>query len=121
MRRLLAELAAASMHPVDGVWAANGSNEVLTQLLEAYGGPGRRAAVLEPTYLLHARLCHLTNTEVEHLALGDDFVLGPPQVADVGDVGPRHRDRVLAEQPDRERTAAVLDRRDGARAAARRS
>ena len=56
MRRLLAELAAASMHPVDGVWAANGSNEVLTQLLQAYGGPGRRAAVLEPTYLLHARL-----------------------------------------------------------------
>ena len=83
MRRLLAELAAASMHPVDGVWAANGSNEVLTQLLQAYGGPGRRAAVLEPTYLLHARLCRLTNTEVEHLALGDDFVLGPEQVADV--------------------------------------
>ena len=111
MRRLLAELAAASMHPVDGVWAANGSNEVLTQLLEAYGGPGRRAAVLEPTYLLHARLCRLTHTEVEHLALGDDFVLGPPQVADVVTSAARHRVRVLAEQPDRERTAAVLDRR----------
>ena len=76
MRRLRADLAAASMHPVDGVWAANGSNEVLTELLQAYGGPGRRAAVFEPTYLLHSRLAHLTHTEVEPLALPDDFVLG---------------------------------------------
>ena len=36
---------------------ANGSNEILTQLLQAYGGPGRSAVVFEPTYLLHARLC----------------------------------------------------------------
>jgi histidinol-phosphate aminotransferase len=83
MRRLLAELAAASMHPVDGVWAANGSNEVLTELLQAYGGPGRRAAVFEPTYLLHSRLAHLTHTEVEPLALPDDFVLGDAEVASV--------------------------------------
>jgi len=83
MRRLLAELAAASMHPVDGVWAANGSNEVLTQLLQAYGGPGRRAAVFEPTYLLHSRLARLTHTEVEPLALPDDFVLGDAEVASV--------------------------------------
>ncbi len=32
-------------HPFEGVWAANGSNEVLEQLLLAYGGPGRRAAL----------------------------------------------------------------------------
>ena len=83
MRRLLAEIAAASMHPAEGVWAANGSNEVLTQLLQAYGGPGRRAAVFEPTYLLHSRLARLTHTEVEHLALPADFVLGDTQVATV--------------------------------------
>ena len=28
---------------VDMVWAANGSNEILQQLLQAFGGPGRRA------------------------------------------------------------------------------
>jgi histidinol-phosphate aminotransferase len=83
MRRLLDELAAASMHPVEGVWAANGSNEVLTQLLQAYGGPGRRAAVFEPTYLLHSRLARLTHTEVERLALPDGFVLGDAEVAAV--------------------------------------
>src|SRR3954451_23754841 len=84
MRRLLAELAAASMHPVEGVWAANGSNEVLTQLLQAYGGPGRRAAVFEPTYLVHERLARLTGAEVERLALPDGFVLGQAEVGDEG-------------------------------------
>jgi histidinol-phosphate aminotransferase len=83
MRRLLDDLAAASMHPASGVWVANGSNEVLTQLLQAYGGPGRRAAVFEPTYLVHARLARLTNTEVERLALPDGFVLGDAEVAAV--------------------------------------
>jgi histidinol-phosphate aminotransferase len=83
MRRLRAELATASMHPVEGIWAANGSNEVLTELLQAYGGPGRRAAVFEPTYLLHARLARLTHTEVERLALPGDFVLGDAEVAAV--------------------------------------
>ena len=28
-------------HAAEGIWAANGSNEILTQLLQAYGGPGR--------------------------------------------------------------------------------
>ena len=82
MRELLRELAAAAMHPVEGVWAANGSNEILTELLQAYGGPGRRAAVFEPTYLLHRRLSALTYTEVEELRLGNDFELGDAQVAD---------------------------------------
>jgi histidinol-phosphate aminotransferase len=81
MRTLLRQLAATAMHPVEGVWAANGSNEILTELLQAYGGPGRRAVVFEPTYLLHRRLAALTYTEIEELRLGDDFVLGDDQVA----------------------------------------
>lgn len=88
MRRLLADLAAATMHPVEGVWAANGSNEILTELLQAYGGPGRRAALFEPTYLLHSRLARLTHTEVERLALPSTFVLGDAEVAAVAASSP---------------------------------
>jgi histidinol-phosphate aminotransferase len=88
MRRLLADLAGTAMHPVSGVWAANGSNEILTQLLLAYGGPGRRAAVFEPTYLLHRRLCRLTFTEVSERRLDEDFVLGEAQVASAIDAAP---------------------------------
>jgi histidinol-phosphate aminotransferase len=75
-RRLREELATVAMHRVEGIWAANGSNEILTQLLQAYGGPGRRAVVFEPTYLLHGRLCWLTHTELARLSLPKDFVLG---------------------------------------------
>jgi histidinol-phosphate aminotransferase len=46
------------------VFCANGSSEVLQSLLLAYGGPGRRAAVFEPTYTLHRHIASLTGTEV---------------------------------------------------------
>ena len=33
------------------LWAANGSNEVLQQVLQAFGGPGRSLLSFTPTYL----------------------------------------------------------------------
>lgn len=81
MRRLRDALASRTGHPVDGIWPANGSNEVLTQLLQAYGGPGRRAAVFEPTYLLHRRLCWLTQTEIVERRLERPFRIGPRELA----------------------------------------
>jgi histidinol-phosphate aminotransferase len=58
--------AIAAHHRVDPdqVFAANGSNEVLQTLCLAYGGPGRRAAVFEPTYALHSHICRITGTGV---------------------------------------------------------
>lgn len=35
------------------VWAANGSNEVMLQLLQAFGGPGRVAVSFAPTYSMY--------------------------------------------------------------------
>jgi histidinol-phosphate aminotransferase len=35
------------------VWAANGSNEVMLQLLQAFGGPGRTALSFAPTYSMY--------------------------------------------------------------------
>ncbi|MBN9612253.1 MAG: histidinol-phosphate transaminase, partial [Actinobacteria bacterium] len=34
----------------DQLWAANGSNEVLQQVLQAFGGPGRSLLSFTPTY-----------------------------------------------------------------------
>jgi histidinol-phosphate aminotransferase len=58
--------AIADLHGVapDQVFAANGSNEVLQTLLLAYGGPGRTAAVFEPTYALHSHIARITGTDV---------------------------------------------------------
>ncbi len=75
MTELREAIAAHLGHPIAGTWAANGSNEILTQLLQAYGGPGRRAVVFEPTYQLHARLAWLTHTDLITLRLPDDFVM----------------------------------------------
>ncbi|HZG02998.1 MAG TPA: histidinol-phosphate transaminase [Streptomyces sp.] len=44
------------------VWAANGSNEVIQQLLQAFGGPGRTAIGFEPSYSMHALIARGTGT-----------------------------------------------------------
>ena len=75
MTRLREELAARYDHPVESTWTANGSNEVLTELLLAYGGPGQTAVVFEPTYLLHSRLSWLTHTAVTRVRLEPPFRL----------------------------------------------
>jgi histidinol-phosphate aminotransferase len=75
MTRLREELAERHGHTLNGTWTANGSNEVLTELLLAYGGPGRRAVTFEPTYLLHSRLSHITSTQVDRIELAAPFAL----------------------------------------------
>jgi len=57
------------------VFVANGSNEVLQTLLLAYGGPGRTAAVFEPTYALHSHIARVTGTAVATGRRNDDFTL----------------------------------------------
>ncbi|MFI0728676.1 histidinol-phosphate transaminase [Streptomyces sp. NPDC021225] len=47
---------------VANLWAANGSNEVLQQLLQTFGGPGRSAIGFEPSYSMHALISRGTGT-----------------------------------------------------------
>jgi histidinol-phosphate aminotransferase len=82
LRTALAEHAG---HPLEGTWAANGSNEIIEQLLLAYAGPGRRVVVFEPTYLLHRRLAWLTHSEVERVELE------PPWRIHADDMVRKHR------------------------------
>ncbi len=58
---------------VDNVWAANGSNEVLQQLLQAFGGPGRKALGFTPSYSMHPLLCAGTHTEFVECPRGADY------------------------------------------------
>jgi histidinol-phosphate aminotransferase len=88
MTRLREELAAHAGHRIDGTWVANGSNEIITQLLLAYGGPGRSAITFEPTYLLHSRLTWLTHTEHLPHALPEPFSLTDEHVDAAIDAAP---------------------------------
>jgi len=74
--------AIAGLHGVEPeqVFAANGSNEVLQTLLLAYGGPGRTAAVFEPTYALHSHIARITGTDVAEGERDEDFVLDVDEV-----------------------------------------
>ncbi len=61
---LRADLAAYLGHGLsaDQVWAANGSNEVMLQVLQAFGGPGRTAVSFAPTYSMYPEYARNTNT-----------------------------------------------------------
>ncbi|HEX4698179.1 MAG TPA: histidinol-phosphate transaminase [Actinomycetes bacterium] len=63
------------------VWAANGSNEVLQQLLQAFGGPGRSALGFVPTYSMHQLIARGTGTEWIPAPRLPDFRLEPGQAA----------------------------------------
>ncbi|HEX6686915.1 MAG TPA: histidinol-phosphate transaminase [Candidatus Limnocylindrales bacterium] len=59
----------------EGVWAANGSNEVQQQLLQAFAGPGRVALGFGPAYSMHPLLAVGTATTWVDGGRGDEFEL----------------------------------------------
>ncbi len=59
------------------VWAANGSNEVIQQLLQAFGGPGRLALGFDPGYSMHSLIARVTCTGWASAARDEDFGLDP--------------------------------------------
>ncbi len=59
----------------ENVWAANGSNEILQQLLQAFGGPGRSAIGFVPSYSMHPIIADGTQTRWIEAARATDFGL----------------------------------------------
>jgi len=71
------------------IWPANGSNEILQQLLQAFGGPGRTALGFEPTYSMHRLICRGTGTRYHAAPRATDFSLPVELVARaVADIRP---------------------------------
>lgn len=66
----------------ENIWAANGSNEVLQQVLQAFGGPGRTLLSFTPTYSMYPLLAAGSDTAWAPVARPDDYVLTAPLVAD---------------------------------------
>lgn len=60
---------------VSNVWAANGSNEILQQLLQAFGGPGRSALGFVPSYSMHPIISEGIDTEWIEAKRNGDFSL----------------------------------------------
>jgi histidinol-phosphate aminotransferase len=58
-------------------WAANGSNEIIQQLLQAFAGPGRSALGFEPSYSMHPIIAQTTATRWIAGTRNEDFSLDP--------------------------------------------
>ncbi|WP_121057786.1 histidinol-phosphate transaminase [Microbacterium telephonicum] len=71
------------------IWAANGSNEVLQHLLQAFAGPGRTAFGFGPTYSMYPLLTRATGAEYVTGTRGVDYTLTPEDAAaQVADAAP---------------------------------
>jgi histidinol-phosphate aminotransferase len=77
---------------VDQIWAANGSNEVMLQLLLAFGGPGRTAVSFAPTYSMYPEYARDTHTNWVLGRRAEDFTLDLPHALAVID---EHRPSVV--------------------------
>lgn len=80
------------------VWAANGSNEILQQLLQAFGGPGRRAMGFVPSYSMHPIIADATQTDWVEVPRAADFALDVD--AAVAAIGDRQPDIVFVTSPN---------------------
>nr|WSZ95537.1 histidinol-phosphate transaminase [Streptomyces sp. NBC_00857] len=74
---LAAYLSRTGEHPLTAanVWAANGSNEVIQQLLQTFGGPGRTAIGFEPSYSMHGLIARGTGTGWLSGPRNEDFTI----------------------------------------------
>jgi len=62
------------------IWAANGSNEVIQQILQAFGGPGRSVLGFPPTYSMHSIIAAGTDTAYVTGERDPEFRISPETV-----------------------------------------
>jgi histidinol-phosphate aminotransferase len=93
---------------VDNVWAANGSNEVMLQVLQAFGGPGRSVLSFAPTYSMYPEYARDTHTAWVAAGRAADFTIDVEQAR--ADIATHRPDVVLLASPNNPTgTALPLD------------
>jgi histidinol-phosphate aminotransferase len=88
------------------MWAANGSNEVMLQLMQAFGGPGRRALGFTPTYSMYPDYCRDTFTQYVTVPRAADFTISADLA--LAAVAEQRPDLVLLASPNNP-TGTALD------------
>ena len=75
---------------VEQIWAANGSNEVLQHIFQAFGGPGRLALGFGPTYSMYPLLAQGMDTRYLNAPRLDRYELTPEHI----------REQILTHEPN---------------------
>jgi histidinol-phosphate aminotransferase len=76
LREALARYLGSGLTP-ENIWAANGSNEILQQFLQAFGGPGRSLLGFRPTYSMHSIIASGTGTRWINAERDEEFRISP--------------------------------------------
>lgn len=76
----------------ENIWVANGSNEIMSQLLTAFGGPGRSVVTFTPTYSMYPEYARNTSTRFVTVPRHADHTLDPALVLEAV---ARHRPTVV--------------------------
>ncbi|MDO5737257.1 MAG: histidinol-phosphate transaminase [Propionibacteriaceae bacterium] len=84
LRRDLASYLGHGLGP-DNIWVANGSNEIMSHLLTAFGGPGRRVLAFTPTYSMYPEYARNTCTQYVTVSRHPDFTLDADLICDAID------------------------------------
>jgi histidinol-phosphate aminotransferase len=107
-RALRADLAAYLGHGLSAkeVWPANGSNEILQQLLQAFAGPGATVLGFTPSYSMHELITRSVGARFVHGRRAADFSLSAEHA--VAEVERRRPDMVLLCSPNNP-TGTALD------------
>jgi histidinol-phosphate aminotransferase len=75
---------------VDQIWAANGSNEVLQHIFQAFGGPGRLAVGFGPTYSMYPLIAQGMDTRYVNAPRLERYELTPAHI----------REQILTHEPN---------------------
>lgn len=75
---------------VEQIWAANGSNEVLQHIFQAFGGPGRLALGFGPTYSMYPLIAQGMDTRFVNATRLDRYELSPAHI----------REQILTHEPN---------------------
>lgn len=89
LRTKLANYLGFGLKP-EQIWAANGSNEVIQQIFQAFGGPGRKALGFKPTYSMYSLIALGADTDYLEVDRAERYELTPELV----------RQAILENKPD---------------------
>ncbi|MEN9608857.1 MAG: hypothetical protein RLZZ06_788 [Actinomycetota bacterium] len=89
LREKLAKYLGFDLKP-EQLWAANGSNEVIQQIFQAFGGPGRKALGFRPTYSMYSLIALGADTDYLEVERAERYELTPELI----------REAIAEHQPD---------------------
>lgn len=89
----------------ENIWPANGSNEVMHQIFQLFGGPGKLAVGFAPTYSMYPDYCRDTFTEYQTLNRNEDFTVEQRLIDEAIELNP---DIILLASPNNP-TGTILD------------